>query len=92
MKKYLLFAATAAMMLASCSSEVDFTQQDLQQANAENAATPVEFGTYLGRTGTTRSLSATSYSGGTITTSGLESMLQGFGVFAYYTEIGRAHV
>ena len=85
MKKYLLFAATAAMMLASCSSEVDFTQQDLQQTNAENAATPVEFGTYLGRTGTTRSLTATSYSGGTITTSGLESMLQGFGVFAYYT-------
>lgn len=54
MKKYLFFAATAAMMLASCSSEVDFTQQDLQQANAENAATPVQFGTYLGKTATTR--------------------------------------
>ena len=83
MKHYLFFAATAAMMLASCSSEVDFTQQDLQLANAENAATPVQFGTYLGKAATTRAIGA--YSGGTITTAGLQEMTQGFGVFAYYT-------
>lgn len=84
MKKYLLFAATAAMMLASCSSEVDFTQESLQQANAENAATPVQFGTYLGKTAITRAIGDV-YSGGTITTTGLQEMNQGFGVFAYYT-------
>ena len=85
MKKYLLFAATAAMMLASCSSEVDFTQQDLQQANAENAATPVQFGMYLGKTGTTRA-GAT----GDITTDKLKTTdgaikTAGFGVYALYT-------
>ena len=80
MKKYLLFAATAAMMLASCSSEVDFTQQDLQQAKAENAATPVQFGTYLGNSATTR---ATGGQTGGMTTKTLQESTAGFGVIAY---------
>lgn len=89
-KKYLLFAATAAMMLASCSSEVDFTQESLQQANAENAATPVEFGTYLGNSATTRGMAA--YSKGTIAnatdeTKGTTDLKSAnFGVFAYFTQ------
>ncbi len=85
MKKYFLFAATAAMMLASCSSEVEFTQESLQQANAENAAMPVQFGMYLGKTGTTRA-GAT----GDITTDKLKTTdgaikTAGFGVYALYT-------
>lgn len=90
MKHYLFFAATAAMMLASCSSEVDFTQQDLQQANAENAATPVQFGTYIANGNATRAMAA--YSEGTIAnatdatkeTTDLKSA--NFGVFAYFTQ------
>lgn len=91
MKKYLLFAATAAMMLASCSSEVDFTQQDLQQANAENAATPVQFGTYMGKAGTTRTVTDLTYDKGPIANTavaadGIKSLAQArFGVFAYLT-------
>lgn len=90
MKKYLLFAATAAMMLASCSSEVDFTQQDLQQANAENAATPVQFGTYLGKTAITRAgvlggITTTDILKGTSNTVGANASTAdvGFGVFGY---------
>lgn len=80
MKKDLLFAATAAMMLASCSSEVDFTQQDLQQANAENAATPVQFGTYIANGNATR---ATGGQTGGMTTKTLQESTAGFGVIAY---------
>ena len=90
MKKYLLFAATAAMMLASCSSEVDFTQESLQQANAENAATPVQFGTYLGNSATTRAgvlggITNTDILKGTSTTVGANASTAGvgFGVFGY---------
>ena len=81
MKKYLLFAATAAMMLASCSNEVDFTQSDVQQKS--DTPTPIQFGTYLGKTGVTRA-----YSAGPITNdaTGDNSLRTAeFGVFAYYT-------
>ncbi len=80
MKKQLFFAASALVMLASCSSEsVDFTQADVesQQNNA------IEFGTYLGKTGSTRAGTA-----GSITTSSLQTGTHkndGFGVFGYNT-------
>ncbi len=51
MKKLSFFAASAIMMLASCtSSEVDVTLEDVQ--NEQPVA--VAFDTYLGKTGTTR--------------------------------------
>mgnify|MGYP002622981482 CR=1 FL=1 len=81
MKKYLLFAATAAMMLAGCSNEVDFTQDDLQQKS--DTPTPIQFGTYLGKTGTTRAGTA-----GQITTETLKTGTHandGFAVFAFKT-------
>ena len=83
MKKYLLFATTAAMMLASCTSEVDFTQQDLQKA--QEGPTAIQFGTYMGRVGLTRTISDARDGGVTASITGKQSLAQhhGFGVFAY---------
>ena len=83
MKQYLFFAASAAMMLASCSSEqVDFTQESLQAQKDGPAA--VQFSTYLSKAGTTRAGTA-----GVITTDALKTGTHkddGFGVFGYYTQ------
>lgn len=81
MKKYLFFAA-AALALASCSEQVDFTQESLQTQN--EGPTAVQFGTYLGSSSQTRA----GYVGDITTTefeAGQSSGTQGFGVFAYYT-------
>ena len=89
MKKHLFFAATAALVLASCSSDsVDFTQADVLQAQDDNS---VQFSTYMGKTGTTRAEVSKSYSQGTI--GNADDAVQGitdlkearFGVFAYQT-------
>ena len=76
MKKHLFLAASAALALASCSSETDFTQESLKAQN--EGPTAVEFGTYLGKAGTTRA-----YSKGPITNDNLKEAE--FGVFAYLT-------
>ncbi len=77
MKKHLLFAASALLMLASCSSEsVDFTQADV--ASQQNDA--IEFGTYLSKTGTTRAGTV-----GAISSEQVLAQKGGFGVFAFYT-------
>ena len=89
MKKYLFFAATAALALASCTNEVDFTQESLQAQN--EVPTAVQFGTYLGRTATTRATQAQDYSSGPIgnaddATNSVVSLAKAqFGVFGYYT-------
>ena len=81
MKKHLFFAATAALALASCSSDsVDFTQADVLQAQDDNS---VQFDTYMGKTGTTR----VDYAKGPIDNSDTDQGLKNakFGVFAYNT-------
>ena len=77
---YLLPAALLA--LAACSSETDFTQEDVQQAQAQQDV-PVAFSTYMGTAGGTRATNPSS-GGFDIDTDGkLQS--SGFGVFAYLT-------
>jgi len=89
MKKHLFFAATAALVLASCSSDsVDFTQADVLQAQDDNS---VQFDTYMGKTGTTRAEVPQSYSKGAIGNAdnahqGITDLKKArFGVFAYLT-------
>ena len=93
MKKYLFFAA-AALALASCTEQVDFTQESLQTQN--EGPTAVQFGTYLGNQRETRAVGDAavdvSYTKGTIAdaddaTKGTTALNKArFGVFAYYTE------
>ncbi len=82
MRKFLLLAATAALTLASCTEEVILTQDDvLSQVEANSESNAITFGTYLGKTGTTRAGTA-----GTITTTSLKTgthKTDGFGVMAY---------
>lgn len=78
MKKTLLFAATALAMLASCSQSDDLNNAPVVAEN--NQAQPIEFGTYLGRTTTTRATAT-----GNITSAQVLAQKNGFGVFAYYT-------
>ena len=84
MKRYLFIAATAAMTLASCTEQVDFTQESLQSKN--DAPIAVQFGTYMGKTGTTRAgatggiVNYDATSGNKLGSTGYE-----FGVFAYNT-------
>jgi len=87
MKKHLFFAATAALALASCSSDsVDFTQADVLQAQDDNS---VQFDTYMGKTGTTRAVVDKSYLKGAIGNADGEGITElkkaRFGVFAYQT-------
>ena len=76
MKKIAL-AAMAALALASCSSNSDLAT-DVTPSNNEAAQTPVTFGTYVGKSASTRAAAT----GDQTTTSLQES---GFGVIAYYT-------
>ena len=72
MKKLMILAATAAVVLASCAkSEV------YQNTREENA---IAFGVYAGKTPLTKA----TY--GDITTDNLKTSADGFGVFAYYTQ------
>ena len=86
MKKHLFFAATAALVLASCSSDsVDFTQADVLQAQDDNS---VQFDTYMGKVASTRATDP--YSKGPIVNGepSNENSLKNakFGVFAYLTD------
>lgn len=74
MKKKLFFAAAAIAMLASCSQNDELTQPTV----AQSQQTPVDFGTYVSKSATTRAGST-----GTITTAQLLAQKGGFGVFAY---------
>lgn len=77
---YLLPAALLA--LAACSSETDFTQEDVQQAQARQDV-PVAFSTYLGTAGGTRASNPSDNGTDISTDAKLQS--SGFGVFAYLT-------
>ena len=89
MKKSLLaMTALAAMLFAGCTSSDEITTlESIKQA--ENAPTPVSFGTYMGRTGTRAGQTGIITTDGTGSTQSLQSGknagTRGFGVFAYYT-------
>lgn len=74
MKKSLIFAATAAVVLSACA-KVDTYKVSEQEA--------VSFGVYAGRAAT-KAVSGTDY--GTVTTTSLKGSSNGFGVFGYYTD------
>lgn len=76
MKKSLIFAATAAVVLSACA-KVDTYKVSEQEA--------VSFGVYAGNAANTKAASATDY--GTVTTASLQAAAsKGFGVFGYYTD------
>ena len=85
MKKSLLaMTALAAMLFAGCTSSDEITTlESIKQA--ENAPTPVSFGTYMGKTGTRAGVAGAV---GHITTATLQTADQGFGVFAFYNNLG----
>lgn len=90
MKKSLLaMTALAAMLFAGCTSSDEITTLETIK-QADNAATPVLFGTYMGRTGT-RATEPQAYTSGPIddaddATNNVTSLAKAqFGVFAYYT-------
>ena len=75
MKKSLIFAAVAAVVLSACS-KVDTYKVSEQEA--------VSFGVYAGKAAT-KAVSGTDY--GTVTTASLQAAASnGFGVFGYYTD------
>lgn len=77
--KKLFILATAAVAFASCSDS-DLVGNIASSQSTEQPQA-VQFGTYMG-TAATR---AAAYTGGTITTAGLQNSTQGFAVIAYYT-------
>jgi len=90
-KQFKLMAlASAAMLFAACSQENLLSPQEQLAQNPENNA--IQFGTYLGKTGTTRAagIVAQTYNNGAIANKDAEGTSHlaraGFGVFAYYTK------
>lgn len=83
-KTFLAISALAAMLFAGCTSSDELTTLESIKT-ADNTPTPVQFGTYMGRTTTTRAGLE-----GAITTEVLKTAgdAYGFGVFAYYTNDG----
>lgn len=72
MKKLIIIAASAALVLGACSkSEITTPAEQV----------PVTFGTYLGKT---RAVSATTF--GDMTLATLQGSANGFGVFGYYAD------
>ena len=74
MKKYLILAASAVLVLAACA-KVETIKNDVPEA--------INFGVYAGNAAT-KAVSATDYN--SLTTALLQSSTNGFGVFAYYTD------
>ena len=79
MKKFLFFAAAAVAMLASCSQNDDISAPVVAE---NNDATPVQFGTYVSKSATSRTTNGTPGS----TTTAAQLGTNKFGVFAYYTQ------
>lgn len=77
-KTFLAITALAAMLFAGCTSSDELTTLESVKT-ADNTPTPVQFGTYLGKTGTTRA----GDNGAIDNTTTLQS--KGFGVFAFNT-------
>lgn len=75
MKKYLILAASAVLVLAACA-KVETIKNDVPEA--------INFGVYAGNAAT-KAVSGTDF--GTVTTTSLQAATSnGFGVFAYYTD------
>lgn len=72
MKKFLILAASAALVLGACSKNEIVTSGNL---------VPVTFGTYIGNV---KATSETTY--GDLTLSALQGSSYGFGVFGYYAD------
>jgi len=78
MKKYLFFAAAAALTLASCSDDLE----KFEQAQVtKDLGTAISFNTYQGQRQTTRGGEP-----GSINTDILKKEKYGFGVYAFYTK------
>ena len=77
-KNFLAMTALAAMLFAGCTSSDDLTTRETI-TKANEAATPINFGTYMGKTSTRAG------AGGDITSAQILAEKGGFGVFAYYT-------
>lgn len=80
-KTFLAITALAAVLFAGCTSSDELTTLESIKT-ADNTPTPVQFGTYMSKLGTTRAAAAE----GSITTAQLLAQKGGFGVFAYYTQ------
>ena len=94
MKKNRFFwasAAIAALTLTACADQDEFNQNDVQTAAVENAPGAIQFGTYLGKEGTTRATIPQTYTTGTIGNKtdaviGITDLKAAhFGVFGYFT-------
>lgn len=76
MKKTLIFAAVAAVVLSACAKVENYKVSEKEA---------VSFGVYAGKAANTKAASATDY--GTVTTTSLQAAAsKGFGVFGYYTD------
>ena len=76
MKKALIFAAVAAVVLSACAKVENYKVSEKEA---------VSFGVYAGKAANTKAASATDY--GTVTTTSLQAAASnGFGVFGYYTD------
>ena len=75
MKKYLIFAATAAVVLSACAK--------VETVKVVSDKEAVSFGVYTGKA-TTKAVSTTEY--GNIDNDILKNSTYGFGVFAYYSD------
>ena len=83
-KQFKLMAlASAAMLFAACSQENLLSPQEQLAQSPENNA--IQFGTYLGKTGTTRAGAEGTITNEALTTTAGDIKTAGFGVFAYYT-------
>ncbi len=95
MKKNRFFwasAAIAALTLTACADQDEFNQNDVQTAAIENSPGAIQFGTYLGKEGSTRAIIPQTYSKGTIGNKtdaviGITDLKAAhFGVFGYFTK------
>ena len=84
-KQFKLMAlASATMLFAACSQENLLSPQEQLAQNPENNA--IQFGTYLGKTGTTRAYSAGPIANETDATKGVTNLTEAnFAVFSYFT-------
>ncbi len=85
-KQFKLMAlASAAMLFAACSQEDLLSPQEQLAQSPENNV--IQFGTYLGKTGTTRAYSAGPIANETNATKGVTDLkVATFAVFSYFTE------
>lgn len=85
-KNLLAMTALAAMLFAGCTSSDDLTTRETI-TKANEAATPINFGTYMGKTGTRAGAGGDIAPITTPSTTATKVLADkgGFGVFAYYT-------